>query len=120
MKTTDEFCLILCTCPDIELAKCLAERLVSERLAACVNLFPGVLSVYAWEGEIEKTQEVQLFIKTQAQCCDAIFDFMKAHHPYEVPELLRIPISGGSESYLAWIKDGVGVPQESLVGESVG
>lgn len=118
MKIKDEFCLILCTCPDIEVAKFLAELLISEHLAACVNLFPNVLSVYAWEGKVETSEEVQLLIKTRLQRFDAVSDLVKVHHPYAVPELLSIPVIGGDKSYLAWIRGWVGASQEHPDGES--
>ena len=118
MKMKDEFCLILCTCPDIEVAQSLAARLVSERLAACVNVLPGVISVYVWDGKIENAQEVQLFIKTQPQCFEAISRLMKAHHPYEVPELLMVSVDGGDEGYLAWGKDWIDVSHTPQTGGS--
>ena len=118
MKMKDEFCLILCTCPDMDVAQSLATRLIGDHLAACVNVLPGVRSVYVWDGKIENAQEVQLFIKTQPQCYEAISYFMKAHHPYEVPELLMVPINGGDEGYLAWVKDWIGVSHQPQAGGS--
>ena len=102
----------------MEVAQSLAARLIGEHLAACVNVLPGVNSVYVWDGKIESALEVQLFIKTQPQCYEAISHLMSAHHPYEIPELLMVPISGGDEGYLAWVKDWVDVSHKPQTGGS--
>ena len=102
----NDFCLVLCTCPDADSAGKLAHALVESRLAACVNIVPGMTSVYGWQDQIETAQEHLLLIKTAraAETFVKLETLIKAHHPYEVPEIIAIPIEQGSADYLAWIK----------------
>ncbi|MGZ8219855.1 divalent-cation tolerance protein CutA [Methylomagnum sp.] len=100
---SNEYCLVLCTCPDAPTARQLAEALVKERRAACVNIVPGLTSVYEWEGNIETAAEQLLLIKTEAAAFDALEAFLKANHPYELPEIIAVPIQRGSVDYLQWI-----------------
>ena len=95
--------LILCTCPSAEVAENLARHLVAERLAACVNILPGVRSVYLWQGEIEAAQEQLLLIKSAQSQYAAIELAIKTLHPYQVPEIIALPIEQGSAEYLQWI-----------------
>jgi periplasmic divalent cation tolerance protein len=95
--------LVLCTCPGEELALELARTLVRERLAACVNRVPGVLSVYQWEGRICEESEQLLVIKTTPLCYPALEMRLKTLHPYEIPEIIVIPVVTGSGPYLAWL-----------------
>ncbi len=97
--------LILCTCPDGDSAARLARGLVTRHLAACVNLVPGLTSIYAWQGNIETDQEVLLLIKSRSDRFEAIQAFIRAHHPYELPEIVAVPIEEGSPGYLAWLGD---------------
>jgi periplasmic divalent cation tolerance protein len=103
-----EDCLVVCSCPDADTARELAGALVRERHAACVNILPGITSVYAWEGEIETAEEQLMLIKTAAGCYGPLETFIKNHHPYEVPEIIAIPIEQGSSDYLEWIRAWVG------------
>lgn len=98
-----EYILVLCTAPDKTTAAQLAETLVVERLAACVNLLPAVSSIYAWEGQIEKAEEQMLIIKTTNQLYEELESRIKASHPYEIPEIIAIPIAKGSTDYLQWM-----------------
>jgi periplasmic divalent cation tolerance protein len=98
-----EYCLVLCTCPDADTARTLAEALVAERRAACVNILPGLTSVYPWGGKIETAEEQLLFIKTEADGFGELEACIKARHPYQVPEIIAIPITDGSADYLEWI-----------------
>lgn len=98
-----EYCLVLCTCPDAATAGKLAEGLVAERQAACVNIIPGLISVYPWQGTIETAEEQLLLIKTEAAAFDAVQSFLTAHHPYELPEIIAVPVVRGSSAYLEWI-----------------
>jgi periplasmic divalent cation tolerance protein len=93
----------LCTCPDRGSADAIAEALVAERLAACVNLLPGMTSVYRWEGRIERTEEVQLLIKTTSARLQALQARLGALHPYDVPELIVLEAVGGLPAYLHWV-----------------
>lgn len=95
--------LVLCTCPDRETARQLADRLVGERLAACVNIVPGLESVYEWQGKVERDAEVLLIIKTRRDRYAKVEATLRQHHPYELPEILRVSLSGGLQEYLHWI-----------------
>lgn len=95
--------LILCTCPTVEVAEQIAQTLVGEQLVACVNILPGVRSVYQWQGKVETAQEHLLLIKSQQVLYPAIELAIKAMHPYEVPEIIAVAIDRGSAEYLKWI-----------------
>ena len=95
--------LCLCTAPDLATARALADALVGERLAACVNLLPGLESVYRWQGQVERGQEVLLLIKTTRTCLPALQARIVALHPYELPEVLAVESAGGLPAYLNWI-----------------
>lgn len=94
----------LCTCPDAQTGQTLAQALVSEHLAACVNILPGVVSVYRWQAEIETDNEVLLIIKTTERLVDALAARIKALHPYDVPEVISHPITAGNKNYLDWVR----------------
>lgn len=85
-------------------APALARRMVEERLAACVNIVPGVRSIYRWEVKIHDEPEALLFIKTSSRTLGELEERLRALHPYEVPELLILPIEGGTREYLAWVE----------------
>lgn len=95
--------LIYCTCPNQETAEQIARQLVSDKLAACVNILPGVSSIYQWQGEIETAQEHLLLIKSQQARYAAIEAAIKVIHPYQVPEIIAVAIDNGSTEYLQWI-----------------
>lgn len=95
---------MLTTAPDEDVAERLAARAIEGRLAACVNLIPGIRSVYRWEGEVTTEPEVQLIFKTTAARVGALQTALEEWHPYDVPECLTVPFSGGSERYLEWLR----------------
>lgn len=95
--------LVLTNVPDAELAKSLARALVERRLAACVNIMPAVQSVYQWQGAIEHAAEVTLMIKSTQARYDDVEAAIKQAHPYDVPEIIAIPIAAGLPAYLNWI-----------------
>ena len=95
--------LVLCTCPDETSAARIAQTLVEERLAACVNRIPGITSTYRWMGEIHNDGEVLLLIKSVHECFEALRDRIVALHPYELPEVIAVDIGLGSAPYLDWI-----------------
>ena len=95
--------IILCTCPDQDTAENIARLLVSDRLAACVNILPGVTSIYRWHDKIESAQEHLLLIKAHKTAYQAIETRIKMHHPYELPEIIAVPIENGLPKYLHWI-----------------
>ena len=94
----------LCTCPDTDTAKALAESLVDARLAACVNIVPGLLSVYRWQDQVEQEPEVLLVIKTTEARLAALTARIEQEHPYDVPEVISHPIVAGQENYLDWVR----------------
>lgn len=99
--------IIYCTCPDKEAAKKLAQGLVENHLAACVNIIPGLTSVYPWQGKIETANEVLLLIKTHNECFPALENYIQTHHPYELPEIVAVPIEQGAKQYLNWVSEWV-------------
>lgn len=102
---TSDFVLILTTVPDDPRAEILARTLVEERLAACVNLHPPMVSVYQWQGSLQRQAERQVVVKTMRWRVPAVEARIRALHTYEVPEFLVVSVEGGSETYLAWIKE---------------
>jgi len=102
------YLLIYCTCPDQAMAEGIAEALVADRLAACVNIVPGITSIYRWQGEMQHDPELLLLIKTRGECYPALEARIRELHSYEVPEIIAVPLQRGSESYLAWLDASVG------------
>lgn len=101
----DSAMTVLCNVPDMAVGKLLANLLLERRLAACVNLVPGVQSLYRWQGAIEQAEEVTLLIKTIASRYAEIEDLIYQNHPYDVPEIIALPVTNGLPAYLAWIMD---------------
>lgn len=96
-------CLVFCTLADREGAEALARFLVEQRFAACVNILPGVTSIYRWEGDVQRDTECMLIIKTRQDRFAALSEALRAQHPYELPEIVAVPLSDGLPAYLAWI-----------------
>ena len=96
--------VVFSTCSGAEEAKNLARRLVEQRLAACVNLFPQVESCYRWKGEIHQDAEVFLVIKSRRALFERLRKEVERLHSYEVPELIAVPIVDGAEAYLSWME----------------
>jgi periplasmic divalent cation tolerance protein len=99
-----EYCLVLCTCPNDSVARQLAETVVSRHLAACVNIVPGITSVYSWKGRVESVQEQLLLIKTDFSRYPGLESCIKENHPYELPEIIAVPLQKGLPEYLGWIR----------------
>ena len=97
--------LVFCTCPDRAVGLQIAEQLVDRRLAACVSLLPGVTSVYTWEGRCETAEELQLLIKTRAERYPALERTLLELHPYELPEIVAVPIEKGLTAYVEWVTE---------------
>jgi periplasmic divalent cation tolerance protein len=91
-------------------AQRIARALVEERLAACVNVLPGVVSIYRWKGNVEQEPELLLVIKTLAERVDSLKARLLELHPYELPEVVVIPVVGGHKPYLDWIAQQVTPP----------
>jgi periplasmic divalent cation tolerance protein len=95
--------VVLCTCPDEAVAVDIARLLVKEGLAACVNRMAPVTSIYQWDGRMCETPEQLLVIKTTPARYEALEMRLKALHPYEIPEIIALPVVAGSSQYLAWL-----------------
>ncbi|MDQ3056506.1 MAG: divalent-cation tolerance protein CutA [Pseudomonadota bacterium] len=93
-----------CTCPDPASAHRIARALVEERLAACVNVLPGVHSIYRWQGAIESADEVVLMIKTTAARMESLQQRILSLHPNELPEVIAVEAAGGLPAYLDWVR----------------
>jgi periplasmic divalent cation tolerance protein len=100
--------IILVTAPDAEVGERLGRALVTERLAACVNIVPGVTSLYHWDGEVQRAGEVLLLVKSTVDAFERLRDRVKELHPYDVPEIIDLAVRNGEERYLAWVREGVG------------
>jgi periplasmic divalent cation tolerance protein len=96
--------LVLSTCPDVDTAERLARALVEGRLAACVNVVGPVKSVYRWRDAVETAGELLLLIKTPADRYPALEHALRALHPYEVPEIVAVPVERGLNDYLTWVR----------------
>jgi periplasmic divalent cation tolerance protein len=104
MPNKSKFLLVLNTCPGSITAKKIANELVADHLAACVQIIPGIQSFFRWVGKVDIKEEHLLLIKTTAERYGAVQDRIKALHPYELPEIVAVPFSDGLPGYLAWIK----------------
>ena len=102
MKKTDRI-IVLITAGSEEEAHKVAELLTNEKKAACVNILPGVDSLFWWEGKIDSARESLLLVKTRASLFPEIVELVKRMHSYEVPEIIALPIIAGSEDYLKWL-----------------
>jgi periplasmic divalent cation tolerance protein len=97
--------VVLMTAPSSAVAEELADRLVQAHVAACVSILPGIRSVYRWQGRLERSDELQLFVKTTRDRIDATRTIVAAVHPFEVPELMVLPVVDGLPAYLSWVVD---------------
>lgn len=98
-----EALLVITNLPDAATARSLADLLVAERLAACVNILAPCRSVYRWQGQIEAADEVPLLIKTTTECYPALEAAIRENHPYELPEIVAVRLDRGLPAYLAWV-----------------
>jgi periplasmic divalent cation tolerance protein len=102
---SDNFLVVLCTAPSPEVGGELGRGLVEQKLAACVNIIPGLRSIYCWQGETKDDAECQLLIKTRRSRFEAVASWIREHHPYSEPEIIAVPIVAGSPSYLDWVAE---------------
>jgi len=107
----NEFVVILSTCPDTGTAERLATALVEESLAACVNVVPGLRSIYRWNDAVRSDEEVLMLIKTTAERLEAARLRLVELHPYEVPEVVALPVADGHHAYLEWVSNSTRTPQ---------
>jgi periplasmic divalent cation tolerance protein len=94
---------VLTNVPDMECAQRIARRVIEQKLAACVNILPAVQSIYRWNGAVEETSEIPLLIKTTTDRYDELEAAITALHPYDVPEVIVLPVTTGLPAYLAWV-----------------
>ncbi|OYT25504.1 MAG: cytochrome C biogenesis protein CcdA [Thermoprotei archaeon ex4572_64] len=104
-STLGTYIIILITTPDRENAEKIARTLISRKLAACINIVNDVSSIFLWKGSVEETKENLLIIKSRLDVLDEVIDEVKKIHPYEVPEVIAIPIIYGLKKYLEWIDE---------------
>ena len=100
-----EFVFVYSTFPDREAAEKAGRALVEARLAACVNIFAPMTSIYEWEGKLEASEEFAVFIKTRGELADRAITAARPLHPYTLPCFLILPIAGGNNDYLAWARE---------------
>ncbi len=99
--------LVFCTCPEEEVAINIAENIVAQKLAACVNVLPALYSIYHWEENVESAKENMILIKTTQEKYASLERVIRSLHPYEVPEIIAIDISNGLPDYLKWIDSSI-------------
>ncbi|ANQ10781.1 CutA-like protein [Plasmodium coatneyi] len=107
MEEPQDFIAVYVTAPGTDVAEKISNVLLEDKLASCVNIIPGVLSLYHWKGEIARDNEVLMMIKTRKHLFAKIVEAVKANHPYEVPEVISVPIHQGSKDYLDWVAKSV-------------
>jgi len=98
-----KYLIVFVTAPTTDDGRKIAQTLVREKLAACVNILPGIISIYTWEGETCEDHEVLLIIKTRADLFETLSATVQEIHPYDVPEVIAMPLSTGAGDYLHWI-----------------
>ena len=94
--------VVYCTCPDEKTARRLAACLVENRLAACVNVLPRIRSIYRWQGAVQDDGEALMMIKTTAARYAELERWLNGHHPYDLPEVIALPVDRGLPAYLEW------------------
>jgi periplasmic divalent cation tolerance protein len=99
------FQLVLTTCPTEQVAKVIAEHLINEKLAACVNILPNITSIYSWQNEVQYDNEIQLLIKTTSNKFTQMNARINELHPYDVVEVIALNIQQGDNHYLYWIRE---------------
>lgn len=105
MRPEDEPILIYSTFPSLDDAKRVGHSLVEQRLAACVNIFPGMKSIYEWQGKLEEGEEIAMLIKTRRELQQRVIDATVQLHPFETPAVLVLEIGGGADDFCAWIAE---------------
>lgn len=108
MSKKTEYLLVITNCPGSISAKKIAQDLITEKLAACVNIVPDIQSFFSWVGKVDKANEHMLVIKTTSASYNALEQRIKKLHPYELPEIIAVPIHTGSAEYLNWISTNTG------------
>jgi periplasmic divalent cation tolerance protein len=105
LDMSERILLALSTFPDAEIARRISNQLVTERFAACANIFPSVESIYRWKGKIESGNETLVLFKISEDRESAFQDKLRSIHPYDVPEIIFVPVAGGLPEYLQWVAE---------------
>ena len=105
---SEKILLALSTFPDAEAARRISNQLVAEKLAACANILPAVESIYRWKGNVENANETLVLFKLREDRQSAFQEKLRSLHPYEVPEIIFVPVSSGLPEYLRWVADNCG------------
>ncbi len=100
--------VVLCTFPDAGKARQIGTQLIEKQLAACVNITPVVESIYRWQGKVLREKEAMGIFKTTKRKLDDFEQALEEIHPYEVPEIIVLPVAAGSEEYLEWVRGNIG------------
>jgi periplasmic divalent cation tolerance protein len=100
--------VVLTTTPNAEVAELIGRTVVAERLAACANVLAGVTSIFRWKGAVERESETLMILKTTASDVEALRERVVELHPYEVPEVIALPVDSGNAPYLEWVLSSVG------------
>jgi periplasmic divalent cation tolerance protein len=104
MSDRNNIVVIFVTAPDGQFAAALAGKLVEERLVACVNIVPGLRSLFRWKGEVQDSEEVLMLLKARKEDVEAVAERIRGLHPYEVPEVIAAEIVGGLDAYIDWVR----------------
>jgi periplasmic divalent cation tolerance protein len=107
MKRSIRFAVVLVTAPDLKTARALAKAALKEKLAACANIIPKLESHYWWQGKLESNVESLVIFKTSSSSLARLEKTILAHHPYDTPEFIAIPVSRGNQRYLKWITESI-------------
>lgn len=99
----NQILVVFCTCPDENVARELARGLVEQRLAACVNILPEIRSIYRWQGAVSEDGESLMVIKTSRSAWGRLENWLNRNHPYDLPELIAMPVDQGLPAYLEWV-----------------
>lgn len=105
----EEVLLLLTNLPDRDSAQCMAQSLIESHAAACVNILSECSSVYRWQGKVESTSEIPLLIKTTRSAYARVEELIRSQHPYELPEIIAVPVAAGLPAYLQWVTKEVSV-----------
>lgn len=105
MAQVDPMALVYATCPDLSTAETIARHLVNSKQIACANIIPGMVSVYRWEGKVERGDEVILIAKTRAHSAQHVMNAIVTEHPYDVPAVFVVPVHDGHPGFLSWITE---------------
>lgn len=103
-KSARQVFVVLVTTENKEEAVRIGEKMVTAKLAACANILPGVQSIYRWKGKVVKAQEVLLILKSTKPRYPALEEAIKAMHPYEIPEIIALPVKEGLDKYIGWVR----------------